>query len=463
MKHGIALRSDHGKRTFRSSPLGIGTFLILTLLLSTHPSFAVDLLSAYGLALKNDPRFVGARYERDASVEKLSQARAGLLPKLTAEGVYTQTRQNIISSDNTVYGQGSSTFPTTEYSISLVQPLFNMASWASLQRARATAKGADLKLETAKQDMMVRLARAYLGALATRDNLEFIGVEETAVSRYHELVTGRFSSGLTSRTDFLDAKARLSDVRARKIAAQSNHDDAFQALREIVGQDVEKIAAVREELPLVSPDPNNIETWIDATVKQSPSLEMQRQAVEEARHEVRRQQAGHYPFINLEAEYDRTKTEGTLFGGGSEVETAYVLARLTIPIFEGGVVASRTREAKSLHQAAAQEEERQTRAARKETRAAYLGVISSIDRVKALREALEAQKLVLEAKREGYRSGLYTILAVMDAERDLYRARRDYAVARYDYIMNSLRLKKAVGTLSDGDIASINDWFEKEP
>ncbi len=462
MKHGIVLRLDRGKRIFRSGPSGIGTLLILALLFFSQPSFAEDLLGAYGLALKNDPRFIGARYERDASVEKLSQARAGLLPKLTAEGVYTQTRQNIISSDNTVYGQGTSTFPTTEYSLSLVQPLFNMASWASLKRARATVKGADLKLETARQDLMVRLARSYLGALATRDNLEFISAEESAVSRYHELVTGRFSSGLTSRTDFLDAKARLSDVRARKIAARSNQDDAFQALREIVGQDIEKIVPVREDLPLVGPDPNNIDTWIDATVKQNPSLEMQRQAVEEANQEINRQRAGHYPFLNLEAEYDRTKTEGTLFGGGSEVETAYVLARLTIPIFEGGVVASRTREAKSLHQAAAQEEERQTRAARKETRAAYLGVMSSIDRVKALREALDAQKMVLEAKREGYRSGLYTVLAVLDAERDLYRARRDYAVARYDYIMNSLRLKKAVGTLSDGDIASINEWFEKE-
>ncbi|NPU83918.1 MAG: TolC family outer membrane protein [Syntrophaceae bacterium] len=462
MKNGMIFRCIRRRGTVRLGPGGAGALVILALIVCSTTAFAEDLLGVYGLALKNDPRFVGARYERDASAEKLSQARAGLLPKLTAEGVYTQTRQNIISSDNTVYGQGSSTFPTTEYSITLVQPLFNMASWASLKRARATVKGADLKLETAKQDLMVRLARSYLSALATRDNLEFISVEEAAVSRYHDLVTGRFSSGLTSRTDFLDAKARLSDVKARKIAAQSNQDDAFQSLREIVGQDIVKLAPIREDLPLVHPDPNNIDTWIDATVKQNPSLEMQRQAVEEAQHEIRRQQAGHYPFLNLEAEYDRTKTEGTLFGGGSEVETAYALVRLSVPIFEGGIVNSRTREARSLHQAAVQEEERQTRAARKETRAAYLGVVSAIDRVKALREAVEAQQMVLEAKREGYRSGLYTVLAVLDAERDLYRARRDYAVARYDYIMNSLRLKKAVGTLNDGDIASINDWFVKE-
>jgi len=443
-------------------PARIGLIVILAWMMYSPPAFAEDLLGAYGLALKNDPRFIGARYERDASVEKLSQARAGLLPKLTAEGVYTQTRQNIISSDNTVYGQGTSTFPTTSYSLSLTQPLINFASWASLQRAKATAKGADLRLEVAKQDLMVRLAKSYLGALATRDNVEFIGAEELAVSRYHELVSGRFASGLTARTDLLDAKARLSDVKARKIAAESTMDDAFQALKEIAGQDLAKIAPLREELPLLSPDPDKIDAWIDATVKQSPALEMQRQAVEEARHEISRQQAGHYPYLNLEANYDRTKTEGTLFGGGSEVETASALVRLSVPLYEGGIVNSRTREARGLYQSAVQEEERQVRAAKKETRAAYLGVASSIERVRALRDAVEAQKLVLEAKKEGYRSGLYTIVAVLDAERDLYRARRDYAVARYDYIMNSLRLKKSVGTLSESDIASVNEWLEGE-
>ncbi len=419
-------------------------------------------MGAWGLAIKNDPRFLGARYERDASVEKFVQARAGLLPRLTAQGSYTQTRQNIVSSDNTVYGQGSSTFPTTTYSASLTQPLFNFASWASLQRAKATVKGADMKLEAARQDLMVRTSRGYLGVLASRDNLEFLSVEEAAVARYHELVSGRFASGLASRTDFLDAKARFSDVKARKIAARSTLDDAFQTLREIVGQDVTKISALREELPLVRPDPDNVDTWIDAGLKQNPSLEVQRQAVEEARQEVSRQQAGHYPYLNLEANYDRTKTEGTLFGGGSEVETASALVRLSVPLYEGGIVSSRTREARGLYQVAVQEEERQTRAAKKETRAAFLGVASSIDRVQALREAVEAQKLVLEAKKEGYRSGLYTILAVLDAERDLYRARRDYAVARYDYVMNSLRLKVSVGTLTEADLASVNDWLEAE-
>jgi outer membrane protein len=462
MKQGMFRRCNRRGKVGRPGPGGVGLLAVLAVLFFSQPLFAEDLMGVYGLAVKNDPRFLGARYERDASAEKYIQARAGLLPKLTAEGSYTQTRQNIISSDNTVYGQGTSTFPTTSYSASLVQPLFNFASWVSLQRAKATVKGADMKLEAARQDLMVRAARSYLGVLASSDNLEFLGVEEAAVNRYHELVSGRFTSGLASRTDFLDAKARLADVRARKIAAQSTLDDSLQGIKEIVGQNVAKIAPLRDELPLLSPDPDNADTWIDAAVKQNPSLEMQRQAVEEARQEVSRQQAGHYPYLNLEANYDRTKTEGTLFGGGSEVETASALVRLSVPIYEGGIVNSRTREARSLYQAAIQEEERQTRAAKKETRAAFLGVVSSIDRVKALREAVEAQKLVLEAKREGYRSGLYTILAVLDAERDLYRARRDYAVARYDYIMNSLRLKKSVGTLTEADLASVNDWLEKE-
>lgn len=435
---------------------------VLSLLLTfTAVSFAAeDLLELYTQALNSDPRFSGARFEHNATLERLKIARAGLLPRIYAEGVYTQTQQDIVSSDNSVYGSGTSTFPTTAQILSLTQPLFNMATLANVDRAKADVKGADLQLEAVKQDLAIRVAKAYLGVLASRDNVAFIESESASVGMYHELIKSKFSSGLAPKTDYLDAKARMSEVKANKIAAENNLDDALQSLREIAGRGTSGIAGLREEIPLLSPDPNDIDTWNDAAIKQNPALGFQRQIVEAARQEVRRQEAGHYPYLNLEANYNRTKTEGTLFGGGSDVKTTYALLRLNIPIFEGGVVRARTHEALNLHKAAIQEEERQRRALAKEARAAYQGVGSAIGRVEALRESVESQKLALDAKREGYKSGLFAFRAVLDAERDLYRARRDHAVARYDYVMNCLRLKKAAGILNVSDIAAVNDWLE---
>jgi outer membrane protein len=441
----------------------IGRVIAVLSLLLSFASVSVaaeDLLELYTQALTSDPRFSSARFEHDATLEKLKIARAGLLPKIYAEGTYTQTQQDIVSSDNSVYGNGTSTFPTTAQTLSLTQPLFNIATLANFSRAKAEVKGADLQMEAAKQDLAVRLAKAYLGVLASRDNSAFLHAEEAAVGMYHDLVRSKFDSGLAPKTDYLDAKARIAEVRANKIAAENNLDDALQSLREIAGRGTAGIARLREEIPLISPDPNDIDAWSDSALKHNPALGLQRQIVEASRHEVSRQEAGHYPYLNLEANYNRTKTEGTLFGGGSDVKTTYALLRLNIPIFEGGLVRARTREALNLHKAALQEEERQRRALVKEARAAYQGIGSAVDRVQALREAVESQKLALEAKREGYKSGLLAFRAVLDAERDLYRARRDHAIARYDYVMNCLRLKKAAGILNVSDIAAVNDWLE---
>lgn len=436
--------------------------MVISLLLCfASVSFAAeDLLESYTQALRSDPRFSGAQFEHDASLEKLNMARAALLPKIYGEAKYTQTKQDITSSDNNVYGVSSSTYPTKAGTLYLTQTLLNIATLTNLSRAKTDVKGADLQLEAVKQDLAVRVAKAYLGVLASRDNIAFLDAEAASVGMYNELIRSKFASGLAPKTDYLDARARISEVRANKIAADNNLDDALQSLREIAGQGTAGIAGLREEIPLISPDPNNIDAWSNAALKHNPGLGVMRQNVESARLEVNRQKAGHYPFVNLEANYNRTQADGTLYGGGSDVTTANAVVALNVPIFEGGLVRARTREALNLYKAAIQEEERQKRALIKETRAAYQGIESAIDRVKALRDAVESQKLAVEAKREGYKSGLFAFRAVLDAERDLYRARRDHAVARYDYVMNCLRLKKAAGLLNVSDIAVVNDWLE---
>ncbi|MCK9230855.1 MAG: TolC family outer membrane protein [Syntrophales bacterium] len=420
----------------------------------------LDLTRALALALEHDPRLAGMRHEGDATKEVLRQAWGAVLPVLAAEGVHTETTQNIISTDNQVFGSGKSDFPTTEYTLTLTQPVFNFASFKNIQRAREIVRSSELELEAARQDLAVRVAMAYFRVLAAGDRLEATEAEETAVSSHHELISERFNRGLSTRTEFYDAKARLAEVQATRLIAESDLDDAHQALKEIIGRPAGNLVPLRDELPLVPADPADAESWIDAAIQQNPSLEALRRTVEAARKEIQRQRAGHYPHVNLEANYNWRDTKGTLFGGGSEVETTNFLVRMNVPLYQGGIVSSRTREATHLMKASLQDEERLTRSLQREVRAAFFGVGNSIQRVQALAEAVEAQRLALEGKKEGHRSGLYTILAVLDGERDYSLARQNYAMARYDYIINSLILKQTVGTLGGDDIAAVNGWLK---
>ena len=446
----------------------IGTFfgnsawliLLFILIFPAQSAQAEDLVDLYKLAQKHDPQLQKAKYEHEASRETLSQAYSELLPILAAQGEYIDNKQDIVSTDNTVFAVGKTDFSTKTYTLTLTQPIFDYASIVRVGQANAEIELADAEFEISKQDLMLRVSQLYVEALSAHDRLAFAKAEQAAVELHFELAKGRHSMGLAPITDLHDARARLSSVKARRIDAENELDDSLQALWEVCGNFGKKLAGLIEEVPLVGPDPDDVEHWNKAALEQNLGIEEQRQAVEVANDEVSRQRSGHYPTLDLVGRFNDRDTDGTLFGGGSEVETTEVLLQLNLPIFQGGYVCSRTREAYHLYQAALQDLELQVRAVKRQTRAAYLGVKSAISRVEALEQSVESQALALEAKQYGFNSGLYTSLAVLDAERDLYLAKQDYAQARYDYILNSMRLRQAVSTLSDEDLVIVNQWFK---
>lgn len=433
--------------------------LLLAAMLVATPAQATDLLGVYRQALKNDPQFQAARYECLATAEARPQAWAGLLPTAGFSYEYAETGQDIVSSDNTVYDSGSTTFGRYSYTLSLTQPVFRYAAIVRLGQAKAEVQRAGVRLDAALQELMLRVAEKYLLALAARDQLDFARAEEAADQSHFELAKGRHEMGLAPITDLHDAKARLATVRARTIEAENQLDDALQALRELTGEAVVDLSPLQRELPLVGPEPNEAQPWVEAALNQNLTLEVQRLTVKVAEKEVARQRAGHYPTLDLIGQYNDEETDGSLFGGGSEVETRELLLKFNLPLYEGGLVQSRLRQAAGLRQKASQELEQAIRAVMRQARSAYLGVQSAISRVRALEQSVVSQQLALEAKQEGFRSGLYTGLAVLDAERDLYQARQDYAQARYDYLLNSLKLKQAAGTLKYDDLTQVGGWF----
>jgi outer membrane protein len=219
---------------------------------------------------------------------------------------------------------------------------------------------------------------------------------------------------------------------------------------------IEKVNTLREDFPLVTPDPAHVERWVESALDNNLLLKARREGVEVAKQEIERQRAGYYPSVNLLLNRNRRDSGSTLFGGGSDVETTDLMFRLTVPIFEGGLTRAVTQEAVYRHQKALEELEQERRSVDRATRASYDGAVSGVQLAQALRQSVISQESALVAKEEGYRTGLFTLLPVLDAQRDLYLAKRDYAQSRYDYLFNRLRLKQAAGTLSEADLQGID-------
>lgn len=456
------------------------TVFFMSMMLQCQSVKAEDLIEVYNLARDNDPTFQSERYRHEASPETLKQAYSELLPAVNVDASYQGTRQEIFHTSVAVFGESIARFPSKGYNLTLTQPLFRYSSIMRVLQAKEEVKRADFEFEAAKQDLILRVAEAYIGALAAHDNLEFTRAEEEAVKRHFELAEGRYNSGLAPITDYHDAKARLAYVTALRVRAENRLDDALEALAEVTGQKIENPARLKSApisaksettkgveykppqggMPLVPPDPDDVNNWIDAALKQNLEVEALRQAVLVARREVDRQRAGHWPTLTIVGRLNRDDEGGSLFGGESDVETREAILQLNVPIFQGFFVTSKTREAKKLHAAVKQDLEKEIRVVKREARASFLWVKSSIENTEAFRQSVVSNKIALEAKKEGFKSGLFPSLAVLDAERDLHQAKLEYAKAQYEYISNSLRLKKAVGTLNEEDLAGINQWFE---
>lgn len=437
----------------------LATASAITMLFTATAASAIDLLGVYRMALKNDPAYLAAIQEHKASGQVVKQARAGLLPTVTFEYEELDTTQDIVSSDNAVFAVGKTKFPTSTYTLTVTQPIFNYASLIRYRQSKSEAFQADAAFIGKKQDMMIRVSELYLNVLSAQDAVELTKRELDAVAQHLRLAKARLKGGVARVTDLHDARARHAKVVADLIEAKNKLDDARQALKEAVGKLMPNLSGVRPQIPLVSPNPNSVEQWIAAALKQNPALLAQQHAVEVARKETRRQRAGHLPTVDLSLRMNNRVTEGTLFGGGSEVDTQDISVRISVPLYQGGIVSSRTKQAAHNYQKSLHELEQRKRAVIREARSAYYGVQSAISKVRALKQSVASQQLALKSKVLGYKSGLYTSLAVLDAQRDLYQAKRDFAKARYDYILNSLKLKRVAGTLKSEDIRAINAWF----
>ena len=432
------------------------TAFILLYLFSIS-SFAEDLLSVYNLALQNDPQFQAAQADYRAQLESKNQSVAVMLPNISVSAHSTEHDAESTSSAGVMTPYE---YSSNGYNLNLTQPIYRHANFVGLTQADAQVAQAEATFENSKQDLILRATTQYFALLAAKDDLAFAIAERKSIHEQLIQTQQRFNVGLIAITDVHEAQARADQAVARAIVAQNTLDISRETLREITATDHQALATLSTELPLVGPEPSDIREWVKTAGAQNALLTASIKAVDVARAEVSRQQSSHYPTLDLTANRTYTNyTDGVSPLGESERNDTSVSLQLNVPLYQGGLVNSRTRAAEYRLTQARERLEQQRRATERQTRNAYLSVIASISTVKALKQALASSTIALEATQAGFEVGTRTAIDVLDSQRALFGARRDYARVRYNYVLETLKLKLAAGTLSKADLEKLNPWL----
>ena len=424
----------------RARALATGVFLMA--MAPVTP--AENLLEVFEAALASDPEFLAAGADNRAAREIRPQALAGLLPGVRLS---LDTRWN--------ERQRRPDFRSDNLTLDVEQPLYRRDRRIAVEQADSTIAGADALYAAARQDLMVRVAERYFGVLEAEDELSFAQATLEAFEQQLAQSRQRFEVGLIAITDVEEAEAGFDLSRAQRIAAENALDIAREALRETTGAYQERLAPLGD-MQLVMPQPADIDRWTETALERNLRLLAARHDTETARREIERIQAGHSPTLDAVGSLGLNDSESGISG---ETRRANVGLRLNVPLYSGGSVVSRTRESRHRYQRALDVLERERRSAQRETRDAYLGVDSGISRVQALEQAVRSSETAAEAVEAGFQVGTRTSVDVLDAQRDLFRARRDLSEARYGYVLDVLRLKRAAGTLSEEDLRLISIWL----
>jgi outer membrane protein len=415
---------------------------------------ADDLVSTYQLALDSDPQYQAAVEAHRAALEVIPQSRAALLPNIAITGDVSRNRFDQRNGGDTSYSTNQT------YSIGLRQALYQRERFLQLEQADNRVVQADAQLVAAQQDLLLRVATRYFLVLGAQDNVAFVEADKEAIARTLDQAQQRFDVGLAAITDTLEAQARYDIAVSDAINAERLLDDTREALRELTGELPLAPEVLKAEIPLITPEPVDQDAWVAAALEQNPLVLAARAATEVAKQEIQVQNSGHYPSLDMVADYSYRDTE---FGGFTPLERndSAIGLQLSLPLYEGGLVSSQTRQSRYQYNQAREDQEKQRRATERQTRDNYRGIISGISKVSALKNAVISNEKAVEAAETGFEVGTRAVVDVLDAQRELLRARRDHARSRYDYLLDTLRLKQAAGILHETDLVQVNNLLEE--
>ncbi|MBC7802879.1 MAG: TolC family outer membrane protein [Candidatus Parcubacteria bacterium] len=436
-------------------------FPLLALAFLTLPAVAEDLQQVYRDAKGYDAQYSAARYALQAGMEKLPQGRALLLPTIGLTANATLTRTDTEPHNTSVAPNSLRDARSNGYSLSFSQPVFRAQNKLQYSQSEHQVKQAEAVFGQSAQDLILRTAQAYFDVLAAQDTLALVQAQKTAIGEQLAQAKRNFEVGTATITDTHEAQARFDLSVSQEIAAQSDLEAKRRALQQIAGKEYAALKGLRTQVRLTPPTPANMQSWVDIAEKQGYPVQIQSSAAEIAALEARRTAAAHYPTVDLVASYGTTAQTASQFSAvPANVNSGVFGLQFGLPLYQGGAISSREREAAALNEKAKQDLENARRSAALATRQSYLAVINGTAQISALEQALISSTSALDSNKLGYEVGVRINIDVLNAQQQLFSTRRDLAVARYNTITNHLRLKAAAGTLREDDLEEVNRALE---
>lgn len=438
-------------RTFR-----LATLTAALAVVAYSSAHAQSLTELYDAARAYDSSYLSAKLQYDANLAKSEQSKALLLPQAALAASVSKTQ-----AETTPPGV-TQNFGANGYTLSASQPLYRPANRASYEQGMKQVDLAQIQLSAAEQDLMVRVTQAYFDVLAANDNVAMVAAQKKAGAEQLALAKRNFEVGTSTITDTREAQARYDLILAQEIVAGNDLRVKQIALDQLVGRTgtAPKGLQVPATLPLIAVD--DMAKWVEAAVQGHPSVKQAQLALDLARLETQKAQAGHKPTVDLVASYGHTNNQGSASTSKDYRSNVGTLAvQLNVPLFAGFATQNRIRETVALEEKARNDMEGAVRAVSQLTRTAFLGVVAGGGQVKALEAAEASSQSALDATKLGYQVGVRINLDVLNAQTQLYKTKSDLAKARYDVLVGHIRLRQANGSLTANDLATVNALLVK--
>jgi outer membrane protein len=424
------------------------------------PAGAADLMSVYRDAVTYDALFASARAALEAGREKLPQGRAGLLPVIGLGGNST-FNDTEVKTRATPSIERDARYNSNGWTATLTQPVFRWQNWVGYKQGELSVAVAEAQFAAARQDLMVRVAQAYFDVLLAQETVATVAAQKTAVAEQLESAKRNFEVGTATITDTHEAQARYDLVVATELAAQNDLTVKRETLRVLVGKEQDALKRLRPGVELGRPQPDDAGKWAETAEAGNLAVAQAQGALDIAREEISKQRGGHYPTLDLVASYGQSGTGfSTTTASGSDSKAATIGLQLSVPIFAGGAVSSRQREAVALRDKAAADLDNARRQGALGARQAYLGVTSGLSQVRAYEAAVASSQSALDSNKLGYEVGVRINIDVLNAQSQLYDTRQKLVKARLDTLIAQLKLKSAAGNLTEDDLAAINALLE---
>lgn len=419
---------------------------------------AADLEQVYRDALSYDAALASARASLEAGREKLPQGRAGLLPSVSLSG---NSNWNDVNLKHYDVSRG---YNNNGWQVQLTQPLFRWQNWVQYKQGEMQVALAEAQYQLARQDLTLRAAQAYFDVLIAQDVLAAATALHEANTQQLALAKKSFEVGTVTVTDVHEAQSRADLSSAQVIAAESDLAVKRHALAVLTGKTPDALKGLRKGVALSRPEPADIQAWVSSAENGSYGVQAAQVVQEISQREVERNRAGHLPTVDLVASYGNTASSTAPLSALTPIRTntdsTVVGVQLALPLFQGGSVSSRVREASALRDKASADLDNARRTAAQNARQAYLGVTSGLAQVKAFEAAQVSSRSALDANKLGYEVGVRINIDVLNAQSQLYDTLQKLSKARYDTLMAQLKLKAAAGTLTDEDIKAINGLLD---